>query len=110
MGKGQDGKLTTSSRGRNDKRHCRYSNAEDLENKQNLNHHGIAACTCIDKVNTAVPVTTRASARSVWERGSDRTSGARSFSTSQLFQLYLLFDRTVCTWLVYRFQLFFVRP
>jgi hypothetical protein len=78
----------------------------DLGNKTKSYHHGIAACTCIDKVNTAVPVATRASARSVWER-SETTSGARCFS--QLVQLYLLFARTVCTWLVYRFQPFFVR-
>jgi hypothetical protein len=42
--------------------------------KQNSYRHGIATCTCIEEVNTAVPVITRSSARSVWER-SEETSG-----------------------------------
>jgi hypothetical protein len=42
--------------------------------------HGIATCTCVDRLNAAVPVITILSARSVWER-SDllRSGGARSF-------------------------------
>jgi hypothetical protein len=39
-----------------------------LENKSKFFCHGIAACACVDKVNTAVPVTTRACACSVWDR------------------------------------------
>ena len=49
--------------------------------EQNKILSGIATCACVDRINVAVPVTTRASARSIWERRSEESCGGGLLSS-----------------------------
>jgi hypothetical protein len=44
--------------------------------KQNYHRHGFATCTCIDRINAAMPVLTKPSAHPVWEKSNLMSGGA----------------------------------